>query len=726
MTKIHDSRPHNRMVGWPLLGSFLVVLCAMAAAASASMTDKLTEVNILAPGYFAAASLDLPSADFDGDGLADVAILGEHSYTSIIQIIGYSADTGWVVKQSIMPTLAQVEPASERLVTWVEDDGAHLLFLKNRLASEYAGWPLKLVRQIQFGFDFDWQDVKVADVDRDGHFEVIVANITDDGSLRAYSLATGALIWSLPELSMYNRFLLIAQLDADPALEIVLSGSPGLVIDGATHAIEWQVEDGIGYRMRAGNYGGPRPGFASLDYNIQMFRSQPWVQQWQLNDYYAKSAAAADIDGDGVDELIYGTNLPSIGIRVLDVQSRTIRSSFNIEDILTISAEDFDGDGQTEIAISQSPNRISVSQTSFSVIDATSGLEEGVVPAIAPGPYVAGAFVSDGDSTDIIFGSTSGTDWPGALTRADAATGAVRWRSAAAGSSIDLNRIDHVLVTQIVGQAQPIALASGSGEQSNYYGGRIVAVDLESGAPLWNISSESGGLPFDTSVNGIAAIDLDGDSLTDSVLACTSDGRLRLFNAVDQAPIWTSVAMARRCLDVFGLSAGTAGLQLVAVLDGSVRAYDAQTHLLSWSLPSSYLMKGASLIANGEQGPELAVFTDSEITFVDAETREVLRTLNPEMLYPIQAILQPPGTTIHQLLAAVDDKVYVIDGVSGEVRAESTTVGFGAGQFNRLAIQRNADGSYLVGAGSNVAISTHRLELIEDSVFQNGFDPITP
>ena len=74
--------------------------------------------------------------------------------------------------------------------------------------------------------------------------------------LVAYSLTSGAQLWSAPVGTSYYASLHVAQLDADPALEIVLSGMPGTIVDGATRATEWAYKDGFAQLLEHGRFGG--------------------------------------------------------------------------------------------------------------------------------------------------------------------------------------------------------------------------------------------------------------------------------------------------------------------------------------------------------------------------------------------------------------------------------------------------------------------------------------
>lgn len=694
--------------------------CGFSLDASAASLEKISG---FVPGYFSSTqTTDMPIADFDGDGLADIVVLGNRNYSDVIQIVGVQGG-GWTIKQAIVPETGNYYSGAPNIATWTDAGGAHLLYVQGNSISEYGGWPLTLERHIELVAYTEFTDALVADVDNDGVFELIASSNYSNQAIQAYSLTTGASLWQVATPSNYYARLHVAQLDADPALEILLTGMPGTVIDGATHAIEWQYKDGFGPLVEHGRFGGTSPRFASLGSRLVMFQSQPWSPLWDLDNVYARSSTVADVDGDQIDELICSSDSFPRTVLVMDVQAQAIRSSFEENSAIQVAAADFDGDLSIEIAIGRSPYYSQAGEKSFRVINATSGLEEFAIPARAPGPFVAGGFVANAGAIDLIIGSGSETGLAGTIARVDAGSGSVQWSTSDNDQALNLVSVRNLLVASFPGQSQPTILASGRGNYPNY--NEIVAMRSGDGGVLWRINSSNSPLPEYASIDALAAIDLNADAQGDAVLVCTSEPRLRLFNAANQAQLWSSVAMSGECRGAMQVTTN-GNLQLVAVLSGAVRAYDAQTHLLSWSLPYPNGLAGATYLPRGASGPEFALFGAYGITFFDAETRSMLRELSFPDQPPIQAVTQVPGASIHDLAVSFDGKLHAVDGVSGTIGAISQPLGMNAGQFNQLAVHGNADGSVLIGIGSDVAVSTYRLGDLSDAIFASGFESATP
>jgi hypothetical protein len=707
--------------GW--LAAALVLCMGAGGFASQSSAASLEKISSIVPGYFSSTqSTDMPTADFDGDGLPDIVVLGNFAYSDSIQIVGVQAGVGWKIKQAIVPDASTYFYYSPSLTTWTDTSGAHLLYVRGNLVSIYGGWPLALERQFVLDSYAEITDAQVADVDNNGVPELILASNYSSQAIQAYSLTTGSKLWEVGTTYSYYPRLHIAQLDADPALEIVVSGIPGTVIDGATHAVEWLYKDGIGPFVEHGRFGGSSPRFASLGTRLVMFQAQPWSPLWDLDNIYAQSSAVADIDGDQIDELICNSNAFPNAIRVYDVQTQAVRSSFDESQALQLAAGDFDGDSAIEIAIGRNPNYYQSGENSFRVMNASSGTEEFGILAMSPGPYLAAGFVADAGAVDLVFGSASGSGLDGIITRMDSDSGAVRWRTAANDPLLNLNNVRGIQVASLPGQPQPVIIAFGQGSYPVY--NDLVALRSSDGSVLWHINSSNSPLPDNVAIDAIAAVDLDGNALADAVLACTSESRLRLFSTTDQSQIWSSVAMSGDCQGALQVTTG-GNRQLVAVLTNALRAYDAQTHLLSWSLPYSNGMTGASYLPHGVAGAELALFGPYAISFFDAETRGLLREFSLPNQSAIQAVVQPPGASIHDLVVTYDGKLHAFDGVSGTISASSEPLGLNAGQYNQLPVYADVDGSVRVAAGSDVAVSTYRLTGLSDAIFANGFEPAT-
>lgn len=707
-----------------LLGGMLIQTAMMRCqAAHAPEAVNLVEIGRMIPGYLAANTREMPSADFDGDGMPDVAILGRGGDTDLLQIVGYSAKSGWLVKQTLVARSSPGNAPPANLFALEDANGASLIYISGSVVSVYTGWPLALARQFSMG-SIGITDAAIGDTDASGRPELVVAAYYTDRSLRAYSLDSGDLLWSVPGITSYDTTVIIAQLDADPAGEIVLGGTPGMIIDGATHALEWQYKDGFGARLVSGRFSGSSPRLAALEGRLVMFQSQPWSPLWDFDNVSADVAIAMDVDGDDVDELVFGSNSFPRGIRVMDTQLQAIRHAFDDEYVVQIAGADFDGDTRAEIAVGegsyyypyQYPDR-------FRVLDAESGVTEFAIPATAPGPYVAGGFISGPDGNDLIVGSNSGVEYPGTLARIDPASGILRWQTPANDPSLNLTQIRNLVVTRIGGIPDHVVVASGFGDP--FGNGRIVAVDASNGMTLWKIDSTNSPIADGVWINGIATVDEDDDSTTDSILACTSDSKLRQFDVADQSEIWSSVTMSGECESSISMTTGGRH-QLVAVMSGSLRAYDAETHLLNWTLPVASGITGAGFVPHGASGAEIAVFSDWVIKFYDAETRAFLREFTFSDLHPIQGVAQAEGGSIHELLLAIDNKLHAVDGVSGQLRASSVSLGSSAGQFNQIATSARSDGTVEVGIGSDATAFAYILDGRGNEIFANGFDQVPP
>ena len=130
--------------------------------------------------------------------------------------------------------------------------------------------------QWQHQFDFDQQIVSLAlaDVDNDGQLE-LVAGLQSDGIVFVFDAATGTVEWQSPNLTTYFGVLSlmrIADVDGDGRREIVVADYDGavFVIDGVTHTIQ------------------------------------------NLGDHDVTALETPDRDGDGVAELIIGTDLGAL------------------------------------------------------------------------------------------------------------------------------------------------------------------------------------------------------------------------------------------------------------------------------------------------------------------------------------------------------------------------------------------------------------------------------
>ncbi len=142
----------------------------------------------------------------------------------------------------------------------------------------------------------------LADIDGDELDEILLATAS---SLLVYD-GDGNLVWDL--VGVGGDDLIAAQLDADPALEIALTD--GTIVDSATRSVQWRHPGGFGFRLQA-----------------------------------------ADIDGDGMDELVAAETWSFVW--AYDVDTEQAKWSLPAGDIDAIHLAEVDGDSSIELLLGE-------------------------------------------------------------------------------------------------------------------------------------------------------------------------------------------------------------------------------------------------------------------------------------------------------------------------------------------------------------------------------------
>ena len=224
-----------------ILSSALLVLSVSAAA------QDWRHV----PGFDTVRQGGMAIGDFDGDGSNEVAFTAT---TSSLDYSGIGAYALAVVQEEsgefrrrgllLSPSRWTSQPIS------VPSDGGDRVFSQRPLPDgrgfefvELTGVPLRPTRTIPSSLEVALAGV--ADVDSDGALELVGLAGYPWGprQIAIIDATTGATEWidSVPA-----QGLGIAQLDTDPALELIVRREQGVVIDGATRAQEWNYPPGFG------------------------------------------------------------------------------------------------------------------------------------------------------------------------------------------------------------------------------------------------------------------------------------------------------------------------------------------------------------------------------------------------------------------------------------------------------------------------------------------------
>src|SRR5690606_7388140 len=175
-----------------------------------------------------------------------------------VGVLEADAVNNWGIRGAL---LLPFDPLAPLVCFEVAGDNDHLLIAENFTSRvhEAAGSPLTLSRQISLhlagGEPFYGEHAiqAVKDIDGDGDLEIIGTRAWQGPYVADY--ASGEVTWEGSSLGIYASGVRVQQLDGDPALELILeASSPGLILDGATLAVQKSFMDGFNGPTFVGNF----------------------------------------------------------------------------------------------------------------------------------------------------------------------------------------------------------------------------------------------------------------------------------------------------------------------------------------------------------------------------------------------------------------------------------------------------------------------------------------
>lgn len=691
----------------------LAIFLSGAASAPAAFADlpSLTEIGRLVPGFTPAAAGPFAIADFDHDGIDDIVVPGQGGNNTLLQVVGRSP-SGIAVKQA----LVLPESWLARVFVRTSSGTPHLLTIAtNGIVREFDGWPLVELRSFDLGMSVS--AAAVGDVDGDGQDELVVSSNWSANNLVAYDLVTLTQRWSLPNSG--GSDLLLAQLDADPALEIVVASNPGLIIDGATQAVDWSYKDGFGAYLASGHFGANPQFVAARDWDLfTVFQSEPYSPLWDAVLFDIDAIAAADLDGDGIDEIIEGDGQWG-AVNVYDSQTHAVRISIPHSTFATsaVGAVDIEGDGAKTIAYS--PRQASFSNDQlFALYHPQDGSLAWAISQVQTGSYTTVSVGPTGPAGELrlMFGT-----WPldfqtyGLWTELGAWSGQQSWQSDIADNPYPASPAAAFAIEQGSSSAAGFVVAG-----ADVVGGaKIVAIDGLTHDVRWQIGGQNGQPLAERYVTAMTSLPTPaGDLLGAACVGAPGGSRIFTFDAISGAASWESIAVGNGdpCIGIMAGDFGVAHPLIAAVLPSSIRAFDATTHLLAWSLVTD--ADGATLLESGASDREFVVFSDTQLFFYDASTRAALRQF--DLGAPIEAVREI-NSDIHTLLVSAGGRLLLVDGLSGSIAQSSDFLGTDLGAHNQLEAYAAGSGVWFVGVGSSVGVFRLRLTLT-DAIFDDGFD----
>lgn len=711
-----------------------VILISLTCSPGAADTRRAQLIELeqrvdgaLGLGIGRAASIDL-----DGDGVEEIVLGGttgsaggQFGSDSALTIVRKASDGLFDVTSRLVETdITGLWRGFFRVMPWTIDGVPHIVTLgANRMVRIYDS-DLREIRNFSIAGEtrdadpsavgFDDEVAAIGDIDADGGDELVVGGRI---SLNAFSMTTGQRRWSLPIAGISD--VALAQMDADPALEIIVAGeSVALILDGATQATDWSYVDGFGQMIMPGRFGASGAlGWAASSHGaFTIFQSAPYSPVWNGGQGLTNRLLAPLSRGLGGRDDI----LASDGVHVYLYDSATHAERFRIPvspdpswpNVSSLVGHDFDADADDEIFFSTGASWNSPSI--LTIADASNGAIRWQWRG-AGGPHLATAFGDlDGDGRDELVAATEQPQQQlGTLSVFDASTGRLKWRNpidwpnATQPFVLSASRIQLRPRTESAGM--DIILAG-----DEYEGGRILVVDGATFEPKLRIDDATLGEAGD-----LVLLDYDGDGVEDfAVVSNTSNtSTLGIFSGVNGLQLWRSPAMSGRTRQILVVDKDQR-TELIAVLDDGLRAYDRVTGLLDWWLTAD-TSAGAVYVEHGAQGAEIAALSATgAITFHDADSRALLRT----------HVLAPPVRTataidgdVHSLLVASGERLVLIDGATGDRLAESAAMSPFRRQGAHLSLHRESGDTWTVASGTHPVLYRHRL-VLGDHLFTDGFD----
>jgi len=545
----------------------------------------------------------LQVTDLDGDGRAEMLVASSHSGLFELARSG----TGYAQRWAYPFSPGDSEAVQAAVARDLDGDGKQeIVFATGDLLVELDGATRREVARYKSNGAFSCRDLKIADVDLDGNLELVCL-----GGSSTYAYDTSAKVvvfdaktltvkWQTAQLADMGGTLAVGNVDKDAALEIVTSG--GYVFDGITQANEWAYAGGFGAVVDVGDLDGD--GVAEIvgmtsGASIRGFDAVLKSPLWEKTGFNFDALLVADIDKDGKPEILVGdAQWGNVTAYRYDAGTNALVTLWAIDSqnhgVSALGVGDVDGDGANEV----------VWGSGASSSGADSLVVAGLNPAISvewtnkdpnqlDGPFVGGRLAHlGGGATRLLFGVGQTNSGYGGmrLVALDPVTGLVQtsaevgsnWNTRAAVDVADYDQdgVDEVLVAT-----------------SNLYDGYFAAYDFSANVSEWTSTT----LGFSAAGAAVTHADLNGDGFAD-LAAVTTDGYVYAFDVKHQALIWKSTGLGSNGVDVSAADLdGDGTAEIVALASGRVVVYRKVSGAVG------YVEAASRLIPSGSSGVDLVV-----------------------------------------------------------------------------------------------------------------------
>ncbi len=663
--------------------------------------------------------------DFDGDGRADAVVTG-----TTLRSDRRGNLLGWFAADSAgrlsLRTLSLLPPATpsgqDRVLVGTlklmprEGEADRVIGIVSNsdwsgLSNEIAvfgGVPLRMLHAFPAPGIEDV--VTVADVDADGSLEIVALASSFEGGFSAYSpvildYATGAQEWrgtgSVVDAA-------VAQMDGDPALELIFAGTPGRILDGATRNVEWSWPSGFGTEILVGRFAADPsiPTFAtrnSNSSNVQTFRGQPYTPIGELQSTSSLHGVFA-VPYAGADRLAFVSWSGAIAIRDA-VAGTTLYSDESLQayGINALSVADIDGDARPEM-IYGTPSTPWYGM--LRIVDLTTQADDyKAMEEIGPHAAIARGDLSGDGSDEVVFASyASGNRGGHGLFVVDADTGE-HLRARPSDADVSVTAPPRLSIAQLDADAPMEIVVSGSTGHRMF----VAALDGVTLLDQWRRND------FDSSgaISAQAMVDANGDGTPDVVIG-SGDGRITVLDGRNGVTLWQSVTISGDT--PWSIETLASPPRIVASRGNGVYAFDASSGLVVAVAKTPASIDAMSRWGEGASCRIGALDTASSLRIHACADLAFLNAWSP-----------PAGTSFFRALDAAGDHLVTVNGDvlydvrrGGSPTAQSGPLGHLAASGNLGVVVPLGNDAYDVIVGSMAMVT--RIRLGFDAIFSAGFE----
>lgn len=697
------------------LASF--VLCFLPALACAQVGPDWS----FYPGYYGPGANGIVAADLDGAGNPEAVVTGSavngFSYNQNLHLATLEQrGTGFATTHllALAPTwsfsgtlqvMRETSANVDRVVVSLRDANS----LQTVIAT-YGGKPLREIRRVAVPTDFSLR--QLADIDGDGQLEALGCACPpySEGPAQLLDYATGTVEWTDASAS---RTMGAGQLDADPALELVLgsqSGSPvapGRILDGATRALQWSYPDGFRGTPVFGNFRGTADEreFAIVEgWGItRIFVSQPiFSPVAEINSGEVGAYTVRDVNNDGYAEIVIGEGQWGAVVAYSTTTGQSVfRWPNGDHGVSAIAIANLDGQNGLELVYGAGLS--TTGRDALKVIDTATGVlrYEAADEAGPHSPLVRADIEGNGTDELVFITRQSNSGYSGGnLIVLNAATGAELRRRASALDSGFSSGAHSLKTMDLEGDGvQEIVGASGT---------LVAVLDGISLADRWRVPN----LP--SAVQKMGLMRFNGDAVDDIVLALTN--RLVVLNGLNGSELFRSVSFTSA--SDTGLAIGNADADAQAEIAFSV---GANVYIIDPTLGLVESFFTAAQPVLGVRFEMLAGQCLITVTLSDRLDRRDCATgvsMSTRLLGMTALHVGFASDSLGDLVVSDGTRVHRIQGST--VVASSVPFGTSLG-FRNLGEVKQVGDDLWVYIGGDQSVSRIRLPL-ETSLFASGFD----